>query len=92
MIDETNLKEVFLKTTRILPLTLLLTLTVWACAPTPQQTQIPTDIPTEAPVPVKMDFQIVESDQCAACHTDKQRLIDTAKPEEVVEAESSGAG
>jgi hypothetical protein len=39
---------------------------------------------------VKIEVQ--ESDECAACHTDKQRLIETAKPEEVVEAESSGAG
>jgi hypothetical protein len=91
MIYEANHKEVFLKTTRILSLTFLLSLTVWACAPAPQ-TQIPTAIPAEPPIPVKMDFQVVESDQCAACHTDKQRLIDTAKPEEVVEAESSGAG
>ncbi len=31
-------------------------------------------------------------DHCAACHTDQEALISTAKPEEVVEKESTGAG
>jgi hypothetical protein len=31
-------------------------------------------------------------DHCAACHTDKEELISTAKPEEVLEKESTGAG
>jgi cytochrome c5 len=30
--------------------------------------------------------------ECLNCHADKQSLIDTAKEEEVVEAESSGVG
>jgi len=33
-----------------------------------------------------------EPDHCADCHTDQDRLISTAKPEEIVEAESTGAG
>lgn len=33
-----------------------------------------------------------ESNHCLDCHSDKQELIDTAKPEEVVESESTGAG
>jgi uncharacterized lipoprotein NlpE involved in copper resistance len=31
-------------------------------------------------------------DHCTECHTDKEELISTAKPEEAVEKESTGAG
>jgi uncharacterized protein YcfL len=38
------------------------------------------------------DASVPEVNECLNCHADKQRLIDTAKEEEVVEAESSGVG
>jgi hypothetical protein len=34
----------------------------------------------------------LEESECLNCHADKERLIETAKEEEVVEAESSGVG
>ena len=34
----------------------------------------------------------LEENECLTCHSDKQRLIETAIEEEVVEAESSGVG
>jgi hypothetical protein len=43
-----------------------------------------------APVPTSQATP--EPNECLNCHSDQQRLIDTAKPEEVVESESSGVG
>lgn len=41
---------------------------------------------------LQMGIKDLEVNECLNCHADKQRLIDTAKVEEIVEAESSGVG
>ena len=60
-----------------------------ACAsaetPSPTATEKPKE--TEAVVEVQP-----EADECLACHTDKQRLIDTASQVEENESESTGVG
>jgi uncharacterized lipoprotein YmbA len=52
--------------------------------PTSEPTQVATVDPTAEPT------QVV--DYCVGCHTDREQLVATAKPEEEVEAESSGVG
>lgn len=44
-----------------------------------------------AVIPVSQQIEVQEN-HCVSCHTDMDQLISTAKPEEEVEAESSGAG
>ena len=46
-------------------------------------TRVALTLPTDTPEVV---------DECVACHTDKQRLIDSAKPEEETVSENEGAG
>ena len=62
---------------------------VAACAssttPSPTMTEMPVE--TEAVSRVRP-----AANECLVCHVDKQSLIETAKPEEIVEKESSGAG
>ena len=74
--------------TRIAGSLTLVLFVISACkSNSPTATPAVSTIPTEAK-PVLAPI----GNECIKCHTDKQRLIDTAKPEVVVEKESSGAG
>jgi hypothetical protein len=70
--------------------TLIVTIFVLsACAPakTPSPTATEKPVETEAVADVQP-----EADECLTCHTDKQRLIDTAAPVVEAEPESKGVG
>jgi len=57
---------------------------------TPEEAVEPTESPTKAPA-APTGGSTAES-ACVDCHSDQQKLIDTAKPEEPVESENEGAG
>ena len=61
-----------------------------ACARAASATATPQ--PEEIPIIITPVIEGAFLNECKNCHTDKQLLIDTAKPVEVVEKESSGAG
>lgn len=49
-------------------------------------------IPTPSEIPPTEAAIVLPSDNCLTCHTDKQKLIDTAAPVVVVESENQGEG
>jgi hypothetical protein len=64
---------------------------VSACAPA--KTLSPTATTEEKPVETEAVAEVQpETDECVACHTDKERLIDTAAPVVEAEGESKGVG
>lgn len=79
--------------------TLLLTLlfmSLSGCTGATPAPATPTDEPVEEESATVEEVatvsEPVEVNNCLACHTDKDRLIDTAKPEEVVISENEGEG
>jgi len=62
-----------------------------SATPTPEPTQVPTDIPP-TPTQVPSPEPTVAVDYCVDCHTDKEQLISVAAPVEEGESESSGVG
>jgi len=60
-----------------------------ACAPQPTST--PTPVPTATVAPEAVT-PAVAVNYCLECHSDKEALIQTAKPEEKAPSESEGVG
>ena len=71
-------REVLLNATHFLP-TVSLSLTLRAYAPAPKA-GIPWILQA---VP---EIRAAETHECAACHTEKERLIDSVQPKEITEA------
>ena len=75
------------------------TICLGACSSAPTQkveptatTQIASPTTVVEVEPTALVEEREEVDQCVSCHSDKQMLIDTAKPEEEVISENEGAG
>jgi hypothetical protein len=85
--------EVFVHRLKLFFFLVVATLALNACGPaaTPAVTVAPTDT-IEVATATLAPTATAAVDECVVCHTDKQRLIDTAAPIEAAESESKGVG
>ena len=73
----------------------MLFLSLAGCTGATPAPEAPPEEPTEEPAPTPELATVVEAvevNYCLDCHTDKARLIDTAKPEVIAIVENEGEG
>lgn len=77
---------------KVLSFLVIFTFVFAACGPAATPAPAATEKPVEAAASPEVQTEADETDECLACHTDKDRLVATAKPVEAAESESKGVG